>query len=409
MLHDLRYALRLFRRRPGVVALVVATLAIGIAAATIVFSLSDAILWHPLPFPHADRLVKIRAVVPPIPRGGVRPAIGDWTGQREILDAVHLYTNDAATVIVGDEPTEVPICDISQGLLKTLGVAPAWGRDFVADDYRATVPPVILSAGLWRRLRAAGAPATARTIRIDGELHPIVGVMPPAFEFPVSRWRCGGPTSPPRTRRTGFGGMPANLIALGTLKDGVTLAQAEAFATATSPRLLLGPGHLRVHITPFVTMPATTIAALRVLIGAVGVLFLIAVGNAGNVLLAEAVRRDGEMALRASLGASRARLARQVVTETRLLAAAAGLVALVIASWSLDVLVTAVPDIMSFQVLRPVRLDWRTLAFAAAVTAAAGLATLVRVGVPRGTCGTAGGSRQLESGSGRPLGARAAR
>ena len=165
-----------------------------------------------------------------------------------------------------------------------------------------------------------------------------------------------------------------NLAALGVLKDGVTLAQAEAFAKATSPNELLGPGHLSVQVAPFVTTMGTTVAALRALIGAVGVLFLIAVGNAGNVLLAEAIRRDGEMALRASLGASRARLARQVVTETLLLSGAAAAVALLVASWSLDALVASVPYIMSFQVLRPIRLDWRALAFAVAVTLAAGLA-----------------------------------
>ena len=280
---------------------------------------------------------------------------------------------DAVTIEVGGEPREATVSNISLGLLDAIGVAPAWGRDFVADDYRSGTSPVILSADLWRRMQSAGAGDGDRTIRVNGAVCTIVGVMAPGFTFPVGRvamWRPYVPvaasSATPNAR--------TNLAALGVLKPGVTLAQAEAFAKATSPNVLLGPGHLTVHVAPFLTTMGTTVAALRALIGAVGVLFLIAVGNAGNVLLAEAIRRDGEMALRASLGASRARLARQVVTETLLLSGAAAALALLVASWSLDALVASVPYIMSFQVLRPIRLDWRALTFATAVTLAAGLA-----------------------------------
>jgi predicted permease len=357
---DLRQAIRVLRRRPAVSALVVGTLAIGIAATTIVFSLADAILWHPLPFRAQEQLVRIRA--------GVRPGSNVLSGPIDlgagsVFDGVHPFALDSAIVSIAGEPRAVTLSELSSGLLETLRVSPAWGRTFASSEYVAGSNVVIVSAELWRSRQVRGVAATDVSLTIDGKPWTIVGVMPEGFEFPVSRVAMWRPFVPSQAR--------TRVTALGRLKPGVSLEQAQVFAESA----VQAPGSplSELRVAPFVAVAPTTTTALRILLAAVALLLVVAVANAATIVLAEAVRRDTEFAMRASLGASWPRLARQMLIETLLVSAIAGGTGLLLASWTLDALVGGVPYLMSFQALRPVGLDWRALAFAIVVSALAGV------------------------------------
>jgi putative ABC transport system permease protein len=363
---DLRQAVRFFWRRPGVAVLVVGTLGIGIAATTIIFSLADAILWHPLPFPDWDRLVRVRLTA----SGGLGPqsasgaTLEAWPAKAQILDGLYPFGLDSAIVRLGDEPQAVTTCQLSPGLLSALGVTPVWGRAFAPDEFRPDSGVVIVSADLWQRLRSTGAAPADPTLLTDGVRQTVIGVMPAGFEFPVGRVSLWRPYAPSLAT--------PGLVALGKLKRGMTIEAAQALARATAPN---GPGQLvrEVRITPFVAVSPTTSVGLRLLLGAVAMLLLISVANAANILVAEAVRRDAELAVRAALGASWPRLARQMVTETLCASAVAALAALVVSAWALTALARTVPYVMFFQTLRPIALDWRALLFGVTVATVAGL------------------------------------
>jgi putative ABC transport system permease protein len=362
---DLRHAGRLIRRRPGVAILVVITLAIGIAGATITFSVADAILWHPLPFPHADRFVRARLHVAP-GSGALWKSSGslDAWGGRQVLDGLYPFGIDSGIVDTGSTLRAFTVGDLSAGLLDALGVTPAWGREFSADEYRPGSGVILASAELWRQLQEAGQATLGTSVLVEGVRQTIVGVMPDGFEFPVGRVGLWRPYVPQAT--------DTGVNALGTLKRGVTLGQAEAAARVASQAHTSGPVR-SVVISPFVRVDAATSTALYVLLGAVAMLLLTAIANSANVLMAEAVRRDVELALRATLGASWWRIARQLAVETLVLSTLAALVALLLSAWTLGLVVKSVPYLISFQALRPIALDWRALTCAVAAAAVAGL------------------------------------
>jgi len=362
---DLRHAGRLIRRRPGVAILVVLTLAIGIAGATITFSVADAILWHPLPFPHADRFVRVRIQTTP-GAGGLSESGGlldAWAG-RQVLDRLYPFRIDGGIVDAGSVLRGVTFGELSPGLLDALNVTPTWGRTFSLDEYRPGSGVVLASAELWRQVQEAGHATPGASVLIEGVRHTIVGVMPEGFEFPVARVGLWRPYAPLST--------DTGAVALGTLKEGVSLGQAEAAARVASQAHTAGPVR-SVVISPFVSVGTATSTALYVLLGAVGLLLLTAIANTANVLMAEAVRRDVELALRATLGASWWRIARQLAVEALVLSTLAALVALLVSAWMLGLVVKSVPYLISFQALRPIALDWRALMCAAAVAAVAGL------------------------------------
>ena len=360
MRQDLRQALRLLRRRPAISALVIGTLAIGIAATTVVFSLADAILWHPLPFQGEDRLVRLRVAARPGTTLMTNPL--DLGGE-SIFDGAQPFALDSAIISLGGEPRAVTLGELSPGLLESLGVTPAWGRGFIQSEFSPASHVVVVSAGLWRDRQALGVALTDTSLTIDGVPWTIVGAMPDGFEFPVSRVAMWRPFVSNQTR--------TRVTALGRLKSGVSLAQAQTFAETAVHAT--GSALSELRVTPFVAVAPTTATALGILLAAVGLLLVVAVANAATIVLAEAVRRDAEFAMRASLGASWPRLARQVLTEALLVSAVAAGAGLLLARWTLDALLGGVPYLMSFQSLRPIGLDWRALAFATAVSAIAGV------------------------------------
>jgi putative ABC transport system permease protein len=355
-----------------VALLAIGAMAIGIAASTSVFTLADAILWHPLPFKDPDRIVSLLAVqspTQPAMRRVPAAALNAWAAKGDILEDVYAYSMDPAVVTPG-EPRSVTMAELSPGLLTALGALPVAGRDFIPDDgARGSAAVAIVSDGLARDLALAVGGRNG-TITVDGTPRTIVGVMPRGFSFPVGRVALWVPLQEKMARG-------ARLMAMARLRPDVSLARAQALADAATRSLVDGQGHRlpAIRVAPFVVPSMATATALRILLGAVALLFLIALGNASNVLLAESVRRDAEMALRASLGATRWRLARQVLSEGLLLSGAAAIIGAGIASAVISRVAGAVPYIVSFQSLRPLEVDWRALTFSTAIAAVAGVAS----------------------------------
>ena len=365
LLQDLRQAVRLVVRRPGVSALVVITLAIGIAATTIAFSVADAVLWHPLPFRDADRLVRVTATVP----HSVEASLDLWPARNQLFDGVYPFGLDSGIVDAGGDPQAATIGLLAPGLLEAIGVRAIAGRAFGPSDAHPGSPAIIISAALWRRMQSVGSSpveAIGRIVRLEGTPRTIVGVMPEGFDFPVSRvmlWRAYLPDT-----------AATRVTALGKLRVGVTLDRAQTLARSLASADPSSPIIRNVQVTSFVRTNQTTSLALQFVLGAGALLLLIAVANTANVLLADALRRDSELAIRVSLGASWPRLARQLATEAIVMSAAAAVVALLASAWALGALVKTIPYLISFQALRPIALDWRALSVAAVTAMLAGLA-----------------------------------
>src|SRR3954471_1002953 len=314
MWQDVRFALRLFARRPGVTALTVATLAIAIAASTVVFSVADAILWHPLPFREPERLVGLWSYNPALKttsRSIPVAALNGWKAKTEMFETVHAYGLGANLLTGDDDAQAVTGGWASPGLFAALGVRPQIGRDVVPSDFQDGKDAVVLlSDRLWRSRFAAARDVVGRGLVIDGRPHTVIGVMPAGFGFPVDSVRLWVPLVD--------SARPSRVNAVGRLRPGVSFTQAQAIAERTSRGMVDVAGHAlpEVRVRPFLMRSPKTAATMTALLGAVALLLLIAIVNAANVLLAEAVRRDAEMAVRASLGAGVTRLARQVATET---------------------------------------------------------------------------------------------
>jgi putative ABC transport system permease protein len=391
---DVRSALVAMRRAPGFTATALVTLALGVGATTAVFSIVHGVLLRPLPYAHPERLVRLWEEYP----GGVSPAGNRWLSRstyavwREhsrTLEALGGYSFLDYQLAFGDESFKAFGARISPAVLGTLGVAPALGRFLTdADDRDGAAPVVVLSHGLWRERYASSPGVLAATLVINGDAHTVVGVAPPGFAFPDPRVRFWLPYVIPRSPAAPEGA--AAFTALARLKPGATLAQVQAEGTAiarAAPKhrlteFFFGKGgpvvvHARVLVDDM-TAPARP--ALSVLAVAVALVLLIACANVTNLLLSRGVTRERELAIRAALGGSGARILRQLFTENAVFAIAGSSLGLVLAWWLLRVLPAIAPPRLPR--LDGVELDGSVLTFWAlttiVATVAAGLAPAAR-------------------------------
>ncbi|MGA8109703.1 MAG: ABC transporter permease, partial [Acidobacteriaceae bacterium] len=356
MLSDLKYALRQLRKAPGFTLTAVLTLALGIGANTAIFTLVDSIMLRPLPFPRQDRLMRIGyssafGVNPsdsPFPRGWVR-ALGEHSASFEQVSA---FGPDAESN-VGDANSADRVfgAEVMTNALDTLGLHPAAGRFFTANEALSSHDPVVvLSYGYWRQHFAANPEIVGQTLRIDGISRRVIGVMPAGVRFPYADTQFVTPV-------TFKGGDPLDpwqyfdLRAFGRLKPGVTPLQAQSELRRLYPLMLpLFPWRMPDNWAPATTVvPLLNVEVgdmrprLMLLFGAVGLILLIACANVANLMLARAAGREREIAVRSALGATGARLVRQLLAESVVLGAMAGLVGLIAAAASLRVLVTVLP------------------------------------------------------------------
>jgi len=378
---DLRYGLRTLSRNPGFCAVAVLALALGIGPNTAIFTMVNAVLLKPLPIPDPDRVVMIWGTLlkSGFSQMPVSPAdYLDWKRQAHSLEdmsaafAIPEYgLNISGTG--AEQPERVPAAKASREFLPALGIKPVIGRNFLPEEDRPGGPPaVLISRGLWERRFHSDPSIAGRKLIVDGVPRTIVGVVPHSLGEMVKAdlWL---PTAidPNSTERENH-----NYGIVARLKPGVTLAQARAEMTVIARRLdraypatNTGWG---VTLFPIAEMYSSRIRpVLLILLGAVGLLLLIACANLANLLLARAATREKEIAIRGALGAGRRRIVRQLLVESLVLAGAGGLVGLVLGNYSVRLLRGIVPDM--FPMLQSMSIDLRVLAFTVGISLFTGL------------------------------------
>lgn len=350
-LQDLRYGARMLRRSKGFTAVAIIALALGIGGNTAIFSVVNAVLLRPLPYPEPDRIMRVFSSAPE--RGLTQTntslrEVAAITEQNKVFEQVGAYTVDTANLTGIDEPLQLTVTRMTAGVLDVLRVVPAAGRNFLPEEDKAGGPQVvILSHNLWRRQFGGSPNVVGKSINIDTVSFTVVGVMPEGFNFPggqIDAWvpRVFEPSFLSRDaveRGAGY----LNVIA--RLKPGVTRQQAQADVDTIAAhndgggQLNLAFGLLVIPLTEVVTTGVRQ--TLYILLGAVGLVLLIACANVANLLLAKAAGRHKEIAVRAALGAGRARLIRQFLTESVLLALMAAALGVALASWGVELIVSA--------------------------------------------------------------------
>ena len=376
-LQDVRYALRQLRKSPGFTTVALLTLSLGIGANTALFSVINGVLLNPLPFPHPDQLVTLHESKPNFDRGSISyPNFRDWQKDNHTFSAIAVSRPYALSLTGVGEAEQVDNDFISSDFFTVLGVKPLLGRTFVqGEDEIGAAPVVLVSEGFWKRKLGASPEVLGKSLTLDGRSYTVVGVIPAGFHLfhdyavyvPIGQWN--NPLLPDRGAGLGLHG-------IGRLKPGVTLAQAQAdmdtvtrnLATAY-PDANKGIGAKLVPLK--VQMVAHIKPILLVLLGAVGVVLLIACVNVANLLLARSTARAREFAIRIAMGAGQGRLVQQMLTESILLALAGGALGLLVAHWgtraALGVLPAALPR------AEEIGLDFRVLGFAIAVSVLTGV------------------------------------
>ena len=374
---DLHVAWRGLRKAPAFAIAAVATLALGIGATTAMFSIVYAVLLRPLPFREPARLVELLETQPGanIDAYAVSgPNFLSWRERAASYDAISAFWEDSYTLTEGGTAERVEGMRVSANLWETLGVRAIAGRVFDAGEDRPGREQVaLIGEGLWRRRYAADPALVGRTVRLSGEPHTVVGIVPDEVGFTsgVDVWVPFAPD--PRMPRG-----DRRLTVVGRLRDGVGVAQASAeldgIAAALGREFPKTNERYRARVRPITEMIVSRDVgnALKVLLAAVGLLLLVACANVANLVLTRATARAPELALRRALGASAARLTRQVLTESLVLAAIGGVAGIALAFAALQVarltLADALPRVSALA------LDIPVLVFAIAVTLITGVA-----------------------------------
>jgi predicted permease len=349
ILRDLRFSVRSLLKRPGLTIIAIATLAIGIGANSAIFSVINALLLKPLPFPDPERIVAVWDKMPS--RGVERNEVTiadylDWVAQNKTFEQLGIYRWWSTNLTGGGSPERVQGFQVTANFLDIVGVKPIMGRGFTADENQPGKETVaLLTYSLWQRRFGADPNIVNKTISTNGITRTVIGVMPPGFNYPKGA-EIYAPLAvmPELARNRGF----HTYLGIGRLKPGVSItsAQAELDTIASVlekqyPETNAGRGVVVYPILQDTVRMYST--ALWVMMGAVGFVLLIGCANVANLMLARASARQREIALRSALGASRFRIVRQLLTESVLLGLAGGALGVLVAYWGVDLIRTASP------------------------------------------------------------------
>jgi putative ABC transport system permease protein len=344
---DIRYGVRMLGKSPGFTAVVVLTLALGIGANTAIFSVVSAVLLKPLPFPQPDRLVAVlhtNLQTGEIAKAHSYPDFTDLRAQSKSLEAAAAYDDGSVTLTGTGDPLHLTMGIFSADMFNVLRVPPLIGREFSAAEDKQGTHVVILSYRLWKAKFGGDPRVTEQKIVLDGKPYAVAGVMPPDFQFPLD----SQPMDLWATIAVDGDGLAERgshfLRVIARLRSGATFAAANVETKEIGARLEKQyqdtNGHWGLILQPEIQeLVGDVRPALLLVLGAVGFLLLIACANAANLLLARAAGRQREMAIRASLGAGKARILRQLLTESVLLSLAGGALGLLIGIWGTAALV----------------------------------------------------------------------
>ncbi|HUY99691.1 MAG TPA: ABC transporter permease [Thermomicrobiaceae bacterium] len=378
LLQDLRYGWRLLTHSPGFAAIAILTMALGIGANTAIFSVVNGVLLNPLPYPHAGQLVAMYQATPGFSHAPTSYLnFLDWQRDTRAFSSMALYRNEDYDLTGTGPARRVSGFMVTAGFFRTLGVTPVLGRDFSpSDDHVGAAPVVILGGGFWARHFGSSTGVLGKALTLNGISYTVVGVTSPAFTFygpqrdvytPIGQWT----DSSFRNRS-----VDVSAHAVGRLTPGVTLAQARADMNVVARHLAAAypVADQNVGVT-LVSLKQDFVGDVRpyllVLLVAVGLLLLIACANLANLLLARSVGRSREFAIRTALGATPARVVRQLLTESLLLAALGGALGLLLAFWGTSVVLRVLPAALPRA--NEVALDSRVLLFTLGVSLVAGL------------------------------------
>ena len=381
LLQDLRYAVRMLVKSPSFAAIAVLTLALGIGANTALFSVVNGVLLSPLPYPQPDRLVALYSRTSDFAESSISyPNFLDWQRENNSFAQLASYRQDSFNMTGAGEPERLRTEMVSADFFAILGVQPSVGRIFaVQDDHPGAARVVVLSDGFWHRRFGASRKILGQSISLNGTPYTVIGIIPANFYFrgnnfslpdiyvPIGQWT----DKTFLDRRVSMG-----MDAVGRLKPGVTFTQAQADMNGVGQNLARAypeaDKNSGITLVPLKQdMVGDVAPLLYVLLGAVGFVLLIACVNIANLLLARSTGRTREFAIRSALGASHARVIRQLLTESVLLSFAGGIIGLILAAWGTRAAIAILPQALPRA--GNVGLDPRVLLFTLGVSVFAGI------------------------------------
>ena len=388
LVQDLRFALRILRKSPGFTAVAVLTIALGVGATTAIFGVVDATLFHPLPYPRPEQLVRIEDDLPGADARDVGLSQPEWNDLERsgIFTYVSPTWYDDNNLTGGSRPLRVSLTSVAPNYFSVLGVKPRLGRAFDPEyDAPGYTQEVVISDGLWKRAFGRDPAILRRSLRMDTDLYHVVGVMPPGYHDPgrtgrernIEVWAATSfygpplPDHPPRKARN----LPT---AIGRLKPGLTIAAAQSRVDALVAALRRqfpddypAQSGWTVRLVPLKESVVGDVRrALLLLFGAVALVLLIGCVNVANLLLARASARGREMAIRRALGAGRARLTRQLLTESLVLSLLGGVAGAAILFGARKILLRIVPE--SLPQFEEASIHWAVPLFALGASVLAG-------------------------------------